>query len=117
MMTRGGVAAAVAWIATLVVLIHQEPPAGAPDPAALAGGIAAAYDRHDAERLDRLLYEAPRGTAADLLAACGGGVTGARPRGSDRIELVTAGGKVCLALPIRERGGRWYVDAWAAPPG
>jgi hypothetical protein len=112
--TRLGVAVALGWILLIVGLIFRQPP-GEPDPAALAAAASAAFREHDTAGLQRLLASSPADAATRLLAACGGAVTGVRIRDDARVELVTAAGGSCAALPISDHDGRWYIDAWALP--
>jgi len=113
LVTRFGLALALAWIATVVVLVHAQPAPGATDPAALAAAVAVAFRAHDAHRLEHLLATPSPDAAAALLAACGVAVV--RAQGSDRLELLTADGRSCGTVPIAQHHNRWYIDPWTAP--
>lgn len=93
-----GVVLALAWIAVVTVAVASRPPAGEADPAALAAAFRQALADRDERAVERLLYKPPDGTSKRLLRGC-------------RQDPAP-----CLALPIGEHHGRWYVDPWAPVP-
>jgi len=113
-----GALLALAWITTIVVLIHRSPEAGAASPAALASAYQQAWSDHDSAALERLLFRPPDRGTVDRLGvdpACDPGPVRVRAVGESHLELSTADGTPCDRLPIAERDGRWYVNPWADP--
>lgn len=112
----GGGALLAAWLVSIVVSIHDEPPGGAASLNSLKDDTVTALHAQDADGFQSLL---DGGTVADdyaksYLQRLGGTaaknaqVAVRKAAGSDFV--VTSGPGTCTAWQVTEKDNRWYLD-------